>query len=189
MLYLSYHQQKAYIAVDSHEPAKPSPLNDTPGKATFVAASGTADTVIAIPASQRDQFYGLVTTKMGALWTPRMMLHVQSGPAFDTGDYTVSMGELKQPGAQQVVRGVLVCIQSNPSSGQDSEGLDKMKVDGSTAQEQEERRTKAKQDEIREFWKKFGIAEGAKELFCTSQSGDDGFAEVRLWCSVLRLRT
>ena len=118
-----------------------------------------------------------------------MMLQVQNGPAFDTGDYTVSMGELKHPGAQQVVRGVLVCIQSKPSSGQDSEGLDKMKVDDSTAQEQEEALANAKQDEIRNFWKKFGIVEGTKEVFCTSQPGDDEFAEVRLWCSVLRLRT
>jgi hypothetical protein len=118
-----------------------------------------------------------------------MTLHVQNGPAFDTGDYTVSMGELKQPGVQQVVRGVLVCIQSNPSSEQHSEDVDKMKVDDSTAEEQEEVHMKARQDKMRDFWKKFGIAEGTKEVFCTSQPGDDGFAEVRLWCNVLRLRT
>lgn len=163
-------------------------MNDAPGKAAFVTASGTADTVIAIPASQRDQFYGLITTKMGALWTPRITLHVQNGPVFDTGDYIVRMGELKQSGGQQGIRGLLVCIQSNLSSGQNGEGVDKIKVDDSTAQEQDGS-TKASQDEIRDFWKKFGIAEGVKEVFCTSQPGDDGFAEIRLWCSVLRLRT
>src|SRR5262249_46556066 len=123
------------------------------------------------------------------LWTPRMTLQVQNGQAFDTGDYTVSMGELKQSGAQQIVRGLLVCIKSNPSSAQDGEGMDKMKVDDSTAQEQEEVRTEAREDEMRDYWKKFGIVEGSKEVFCTSQPGDDGFAEVRLWCSALRLRT
>jgi len=188
VLHLSYHPQKAYVAVDSHVLAKSGPANDTSGKATFVTTPGTADTVIAIPASQRDQFFGLITTTMGALWTPRMPLQVQNGPAFDTGEYMVRMGELKQSGAQQVVRGVLVCIQSNPSSGENGEGVVKTKVEDSTAQEQDVS-AKTRQDELRDFWKKFGIVEGAKEVFCTSQPGDDGFAEVRLWCNVLRLRT
>lgn len=117
-----------------------------------------------------------------------MTLHIQNGQVFDTGDYTVRIGELKQSGGPQIVRGLLVCIQSNLSSEQNDEEGDKMKVDDSTVHEQEAS-TKAKQDAIRDFWKKFGIVEGVKEAFCTSNSGDDGFAEVRLWCSILRLRT
>lgn len=175
MLYLSYHPQKAYVAVDSHGPSKPSPANEKPGKTGFGASPGTADTVIAIPAQQRDQFYGLITAKMGALWTPRMMMHVQNGQVFDAGDYIVRMGELKQPGGQQVVRGVLVCIQSNHHSA----GADEVKAEDSTAQEQDASTKASRQDEMRDFWKKFGIVEGAKEAFCTSQPGDDGYAEVR----------
>jgi len=187
VLHLSHHGQKAFVAVDGHGAAKSNPANDTSGKAAMATASGMADTVITIPLSQRDQFYDLIKTKMGALWTPRMTLQVLNGAAFEAGDYIVRMGELKQVGSQQIIRGVVVCIQSKPSPEQDNETVDKMKVDDSTTHGQDES-TKVRRDAVRDFWKKFGVVEGTKEAFCASQPGDDGFAEVRLWCSVLRLR-
>lgn len=182
ILTLLHRPGKAFVAIDGQPSAvqKPNGAGRTEGD----KAAKIGDSVIAIPAQQRDEFYRMVANKMAALWTPRMMLGIQNGMAYDTGEYIVRMGELKQVTSQNTNRALIVCIQSHGGPGQETEPTQKPEAETGAKEEQERQLRK---EAVQKFWKTFGI-EGAKEAYHVSKPGDDEFEEIRLWCDVLRLR-
>lgn len=183
ILTLSHRPGKAFVAVDGESSVvgKPNGM----GRANGDKALNIGDSVIAIPIQQRDDFYRMIVNKMAALWTPRMMLGIQNGAAYDTGDYIVRMGELKQMTTQNTTRALIVCIHSHAEPGQGT-AKPAGKPNAETGAEEEQER-QLKKEAVRRFWRTFGI-EGAKEAHHVSKPGDDEFEEIRLWCDVLRLR-
>ena len=66
--------------------------------------------MISIPSGlQTEEFVQLIITRLGPLWTPRQVLQVSQGLAFEVGEFRVRLGELeqRQSGTQQI-RGVVV---------------------------------------------------------------------------------
>jgi hypothetical protein len=177
ILTLLHRPGKAFVAIDG-----PSAVEKPNGAGEKAVKIG--DSVIAIPAQQRDEFYRMIVNKMAALWTPRMMLGIQNGMAYDIGEYIVRMGELKQVTAQNTTRALIVCIQSNAGPGQETKLTQRPDADTGAKEEQE---WQLRKEEVQKFWKTFGI-EGAREAYYVSKLGDDEFEEIRLWCDVLRLR-
>jgi hypothetical protein len=159
-------------------------LRHRPGKA-FVAVSqskvnkgeaNTKDHVITIPSPQVEAFTTLLKDRFAALWTPRASLRVNGGLAYDTGEFVVRLGELRQTGGQQPLRAVLCSIETKTISVFDDGGAN-----------QDHDIAKAV---LSDAWKSIGV-DGAKEFFgahATEQAAEDGFDEARLWCEVLRLR-
>jgi TATA-binding related factor (TRF) of subunit 20 of Mediator complex len=140
--------------------------------------------VVSMPSQQKENWYTLLTQKMAALWTRPVLVAVLNGLAYDVGEFSVRIGELRQPGnAQAPVRGIVVCIQSSlPTADEElvddesPEARDPAKSEGASASEVHEL--------LRVVWKTFGV-EGAKEAFGLTGSLD-GQQEARLWCELLQ---
>ncbi|KAF2836733.1 hypothetical protein M501DRAFT_1033393 [Patellaria atrata CBS 101060] len=173
-------------------------LGHYPGK-TFIAItspvskSGTdiqdGATVISVPFAQTEQYLRLMFGKFGALWVQRAQLGVQNGWAYDVGDWTVRVGELKQAGQPGTLRGTVVFIQHAGSSqtGNEENGQDEKIVDQMSKEELEEYMSEM-QATIREMWSGFG-EEGAREFFSVPDPAggkNETFEEVKVWCEMLR---
>lgn len=141
--------------------------------------------IVSMPSQQREQWYTLLTQKMAALWTRTGLMTVSNGFAYDVGEFTVRVGELRQPGnAQAPPKALVVCIQSTlPTTKEGGTDDESTKTRGLAP---EDASASEVQEVMRNFWKSFGV-EGAKEAFAFTRS-PDGQDEARLWCDVLRHR-
>ncbi|QDS74915.1 hypothetical protein FKW77_004142 [Venturia effusa] len=162
-------------------------LGHRPGEA-FVAvnqardkgdASSTKDHVITIPSNQLSSFTTLLRDRFVSLWTPRVSLRVTSGQAYRAGEFVVRIGELRQTGGQQPLRGVVCSIETKVAS-----------TSGGQEPNQDHEVHDVEKTVLLETWKRIG-EDGAKEVFdayATDEKCEAGFDEARLWCSILQLR-
>ena len=104
-------------------------------------------------------------SRFGPLWTQRQVLTVGNGQAWEIGDFRVRVGEVRQGGSAQQSRGVVVEVEWEGGEADDWESAEGV---------------------IRGFWDALGV-KGSRE--CLVVAGmEDGFAGVRRWAEVLRLR-
>jgi hypothetical protein len=143
-------------------------LHHIPGKAfrAYEFPNGADAFIIsAIPDKDINDYKTLMAQKMATMWTPRSNASITQGAAFNIGDITVRIGEVKTEGASQGVKAVLVAIQ-NPC------------IDNSTDEDDA-----VSKNILVEVWKQFRV-DGAKEVW--------GFGNeqkvVKSWCEILRGR-
>lgn len=141
------------------------------------------DTVVAIPASQSESFFSLLTAKFTALWTPIKRLHVTNGSSYTVGEFTIRVGELRQMGGPQTNRGILCCIETSSAAESEDKNNAGEQLQMVEQRQKEEETTKTAMTSL---GTRVGF-EGAKiPLFAATSN--DGFDEARLWCDLLRLR-
>ncbi|KAF2400730.1 hypothetical protein EJ06DRAFT_529841 [Trichodelitschia bisporula] len=149
------------------------------------------ETIIAIPYAQQASYIQLLKLKMGALWTPRTVLQVANGSAYEAGEITIRLGDLRQlvgPGAHH---GVVCFLQMQfevPGEGEDGLGGGAMEV--SVSPEAVAMAEQSAKDALTEFWQNSGVGGTARETWRFSGPGEaeNGLGEAGLWCDVLRLR-
>ena len=98
---------------------------------------------------------------------PRLTLLINNGAAFDLGDYTVRLAEVRQADAQHSLRAVAVCIDAlvpNLSGGAEGAG------DAGGVPEHQLSNDEVVKMMIRELWKTFGV-ENAREITVPSGGG------------------
>ena len=168
VLSISTQPQNCYVAITT-APAASQTRAGTPATSSSGGESNNETTnIISIPSgSQTEEFVQLIMTRLGPLWTPRQVLQVSQGLAFEVGDFRVRLGELRQgqSGTQQT-KGVVVEIEWMSVDG----------IDCSTTQ-----------DNIKSFWTSLDIKD-AKEYIGVPDFKDN-FSNIRQWCKALRLRT
>ncbi|TID14700.1 putative mediator complex subunit med20 protein [Venturia nashicola] len=165
ILRLGHRPREAFVAVN-----QPRNKKD---------ASDTKDPVITIPSSQLGSFTNLLIDRFVSLWTPRVSLRVTGGLAYRAGDFVVRIGELRQTGGQQPLRGVVCSIETKTTS-----------AFGSNGPNQDGKVDEAEKMVLSEVWRRIG-ENGAKEDFtayATEEAIEAGFDEARLWCQILQLR-
>jgi hypothetical protein len=172
VLHLGHFPRNIYIGIEQENNSSKkggSAANGKPDDET--KGSGTNDrlSITTIPVAQRDSYNTLLAAKLALLWTPKSVVSVPHGIAFEVGDSIVRMGELRAAGSGQGVRAVLVSIQV--PSGEAPDGV--MAKDDETAVRMV----------ISEMWQRFEI-EGAKEAWGFGGPAD----EVRAWCEILKVR-
>lgn len=109
-----------------------------------------------------------MVSKFGPLWTPRQITSVRNGQALEVGDYIIRLGEVMHGNNASAMlnRGVVVEIEW--IGGDEDDGI------GNTG------------NMTRVFWEALAV-KGARE--CLHVVGiEEGFASVRQWCEILRLR-
>ncbi|OCK82907.1 hypothetical protein K432DRAFT_380014 [Lepidopterella palustris CBS 459.81] len=185
-LSLTYHPEKSYIC---HHPPSAK------------ANSASESLIIAIPYAQGDTYLTLLTTKLSALWTRGSALQVKQGVTFSIGDFIVRFGELKLlragigSGGQGATQGTVVMIQTSALTSMDEEGdtqSDTVMTEEQEAAEREEAEKEA-QELIRALWTELAGRgrEGVKEVMSRFEGTGqerERWAEVRIWCEVLKLR-
>lgn len=164
--------------------------------------------VVGIPVNEIDSHTAFLVNQLGALWTVRLMLQVQSGRTFSVGEYSVQMGAVTSlranpasaGAAAPVSPGVVVAI-TRTTEDEGEEGSDEKDSDGLTEDEKREALdysttcihalfgtvlansglSVAKSDTLEEF---------SQSMFTTKDVGTwpEKQDMVRLWCRVLRLR-
>lgn len=165
ILRLGHRPQEAFVAVN-----QPRDKKD---------ASNTKDLVITIPSNQLGSFTTLLRDRFVSLWTPRVSLRVTGGLAYKTGEFVVRIGELRQTGGQQPLRGVVCSIETKTTSTLEH-----------SMPHQDHGVDEAEKTVLSEAWRSIG-EDGAKENFtayATEESIEAGFDEARLWCRILQLR-
>lgn len=114
-----------------------------------------------------------------SLWTPKVSLRVTSGLAYKAGEFVIRVGELRQTGGQQPLRGVVCSIETKATLN--FEGLEA---------NQDHKVNDADKAVLSEAWKSIG-EDGAKQVFityATTETSEAGFDEARLWCQIFQLR-
>lgn len=171
ILRLGHRPREAFVAVNQ-------PRDKKDASSTKDALS-TKDTVITIPSTQLGSFTTLLRDRFVSLWTPRVSLRVTGGLAYRTGEFVVRIGELRQNGGQQPLRGVVCSIETKTTSAVQPTGPN-----------QDHEVDEAEKTVLSEAWRSIG-EDGAKEGFtayATEETVEVGFDEARLWCQVLHLR-
>ena len=160
--------------------------------------------MVAIPAAQAEPFAALLTSKQSALWTHRQTHSVRDGATFQVGECVVRAGEVRMPrlgsGGQHVAQGVVVCIETKLQGSGEGEGEDaEVAVEGDGDGDGGEKGVSVEamreaRETIRGLWKNLGVEggkEGVKEVMSNYAGAEEEqarWAEVRMWCEVLRLR-
>lgn len=165
--------------------------------------------MVAIPAAQAEPFVALLTSKQSALWTHRQTHSVRDGAAFQVGECVVRAGEVRMPrpgsGGQHVAQGVVVCIEMELLESEEGEGEDaEVAVEGDVVMGERDgdggekgvgvEAMREARETIRGLWKDLGFEggkEGVKEVmsnYTGAKEEQARWAEVRMWCEVLRLR-
>jgi hypothetical protein len=164
VLQLSHFKRGVVIAIE--DPTSRSTGIKFEGSKSYVSSGGLS--IATIPVSQKDAYNTLFATKFAALWQPRSVFSITNGHAFEVGDFTVRLGELRAAGSGSGVRSVIVSIQS-PSEG--------------TALGEKD--CAAIKSMITALWTAFGVgSEGVKETwgFGSEES------QIKAWCEILKLR-
>lgn len=142
-------------------------------------ATNTKDLVITIPSNQLGSFTTLLRDRFVSLWTPRVSLRISGGLAYKTGEFVIRIGEVRQTGGQQLLRGVVCSIETKTALiSEPSRPNQDFEVDG------------AEKAVLSEAWRSIGEG-GAKEGFtayAAEETIEAGFDEARLWCQILQLR-
>ena len=170
VLDLSYHKDN-YIVITKPAVAQepPVPASETP--AVSASASKPAVNIMAFQtADATSNYITMVTNKMKPLYSPRHPLSVRNGQAFEVGEFTVRVGELRQgvPGGNALVRGIVVEIGWSTDKDEEREAGDGEGV-----------------EMVKAFWNELGIANARQ--FVAGVDGDEE-VEIELWCEALRLR-
>ena len=147
-------------------------------------------TSIAIPPDQTENFLQLIASKLGGLWTPRPPLQVFRGSVFDLGEFLVRVGELRQAGSQNALRGLIVIIEEVDLAAQSEEYTAK---NGSCSAGDANGigiNSTISRDMLRSIWNSVHI-EGAKEFIRAVPRDPEAtrFDEAQHCCEALRLRS
>jgi TATA-binding related factor (TRF) of subunit 20 of Mediator complex len=179
--------QRSFVAISAPEVASSTTSiqltqNSTQSNNSMISSSPA--TIIATP--NADEFVSLMTTKLGPLWGHRQTLVVNDGVAYETDDFRIRIGRLKQGKAINVPeKGVIVEIEwlvpgkvDALNGPLDRKGDDKpVDWDGG-------------EKAIRQFWESLGMA-GAREFIRIAGIGGKDGAVLdlsRQYCEMLRLR-
>lgn len=106
-------------------------------------------------------------------------MRVTGGLAYSAGEFVVRIGELRQTGGQQPLRGVVCSIETKTTSAFEGTGSN-----------QDHEVNEAEKAVLSNAWRSIGEG-GAKEVFtayATEEAAEAGFDEARLWCKILQLR-
>ena len=218
ILSLSHHPGKTYLYIPANTTTNAatsvagagSGTGSASGAASGAGASGgaTPGPVVAIPAAQAEPFVALLTSKQSALWTHRQTHSVRDGAAFQVGECIVRAGEVRMPrpgsGGQHLVQGVVVCIETELLGGEEGEEDAEVAVEGDVVMGEGDgdggekgmgvEAMREARETIRGLWKDLGVEggkEGVKEVMSNYAGAEEEqarWAEVRMWCEVLRLR-
>ena len=157
ILSLSHHPGRSHVATTAIK-------TTSAGGSEMVADPATIASIPAPPGC--DEFVQLISTRLLPLWTPRHVLQVINGQAYEIGDFAIRFGEVKQgQGGSQQIRGTIVEIEWRAGDTDDWETAEQV---------------------IRAFWAQVDI-EGAKE-FINVPGVDQGSANARQWFEAMRLR-
>ncbi|KKY15453.1 putative mediator complex subunit med20 [Diplodia seriata] len=139
---------------------------------------------VAIPRQQMEPYSQLLNLKFGALWMYRMGSQVGAGTSYSVGEFTVRLGELRDTGGQNGLRGTIVCIQT--AKQEPADGGDALPAAPNADEE-----LQAGQALVRDVWSRFSVPQ-AKETITSRpparEADDQVFDEVRLWCEALRFQ-
>lgn len=175
ILSLSYKASPAYVAITSASaPSQTRPGTPTPNASVHDSSGEDAATIISMPpGAQGEEFVQLMLSKFGPLWQQRQVLNVNNGAAFETGEFRVRVGELRQGpgGGTQMVRGAICEVELINGDGDD------VSIDGEPG---------AASALVKGFWESLGI-QGAREVLDVPGSAE-GEVNIRQWCEILRLR-
>lgn len=169
---LSYIGGKSFVAVS---PQPTTDLRDTKGPAG-VNAGGSIDkesgmTMIEIPAGSELEFLTLITKKMEPLWVFRQHVRVDNGQTFETDDWRIRVGDVRQV-TQARVRGCVVEVQVKEQPYEGADGENDWAVNEAI---------------LKRFWKRLGI-EGAREYIrVPGVSARDSLELPRQYVELLRL--
>jgi len=172
-LALSYLAPRTHVAITTTN-APSQTQAGTPASSivsTSEAVSGEPATLISIPSGmESEDFNQLITSKFSPSWQQRQVLEVPRGYAFEIGEFTVRVGELRQQGGGGAHgRGTVAEVQWDGGGEEGEEDWE------------------SAEDVIGSFWDGLGI-KGARKVF--SVPGLElGEGLERQWCEILRLRT
>lgn len=109
--------------------------------------------VIQIPAGSEGEFLALIVRRMEPLWVFRQHVRVENGQVFETEDWRVRVGDVRQVNNQPRMKGCVVEVQMK--SG--------MNGDAGDGELQNEEDSVAEELLLRRFWQKLGV-DGAREF-------------------------
>ncbi|OJD30253.1 mediator complex subunit med20 protein [Diplodia corticola] len=140
---------------------------------------------VAIPLQQMEQYSQLLSLKFGALWMYRMGSQVGVGASYSVGEFTVRLGELREKGGQNALRGTVVCIQTAKQESRPDEG------EAPSARIDADEELQAGQALVRDVWSRFSVPQFKETITsrpAAPEADDQLFDEVRLWCEALRFQ-
>lgn len=162
---ISSHPDRSYVGVTSTQNIAPNGAGIPSVKSVEDESAGDRAAIITIPSGvQSDEFIQLMASRFGPLWTPRQVLQVVGGHAYEVGDFRVRFGDVRQgQGGAQQIRGTVIEIESS--------------IDASSSDAEEA---------IKSFWASLGI-KGAKE-YTKSAGPKYGLNDIGLWFEAMRSR-
>ena len=169
VLDLSYHNDN-WVVITEPANAQEQPVSASEAPAAGASPSQPSVEVMAFPTAEAtSDWISMVTNKMKPLYSPRHPLSVRNGQAFEVGEFSIRVGELRQgvPGGNALVRGIVVeigwAVEDDEREAEEGEGVEMVKA----------------------FWDELGIASARQFV---ARVGGEEEEEIQLWCEALRLR-